>query len=90
MTQEQTKKHVPPLAQTVQGWIDNHATTYTANAIMHDHAQTILDLLESVKLAHEFLDSLPKGWLGKTSGDVGALNDFYCLSKPALAKAEGK
>ena len=48
----------------------------------------VKDLLESLELAHEFLDSLPAGWLGKTTGDVGALNDFYIKSRPAMAAAK--
>ncbi len=32
---------------------------------------------EVAELAHVFLDSLPRGWLAGTSGDVGALNEFY-------------
>lgn len=39
------------------------------------------DLLDALNLAHEFLDSLPEGWLGKTTGDIGVLNDFYLLSR---------
>ena len=35
------------------------------------------EALEVIKIAHQFLESLPEGWLGKTTGDVGALNDFY-------------
>ena len=48
------------------------------------------DIYEALELAHVFLDSLPKGWLGKTTGDVGALNDFYLKSKVAMAKVKGK
>lgn len=44
------------------------------------------ELLEAFKLAHEFLDSLPEGWLGKTSGDIGALNDFYIKSRAVIEK----
>lgn len=46
------------------------------------------DLVESVKLALEFLDSLNPGWLAKTTGDVGLLNDFYLKAKPALKASE--
>lgn len=42
------------------------------------------ELLEVVNLAHEFLHSLPNGWLGKTTGDVGALNDFYVKSRAVM------
>lgn len=47
------------------------------------------ELLKAVQLALDFLDSLPSGWLGKTSGDVGLLNDFYLTAKPAVKKATG-
>ncbi len=30
-----------------------------------------------IVLALQFFASLPRGWLGKTSADVGLLNDFY-------------
>jgi hypothetical protein len=46
------------------------------------------DLLRACRLAEEFLASLPTGWLGKTSGDIGALNQFYLTSKPLLKKLE--
>lgn len=36
------------------------------------------DLLETISMIEKFLNSLPEGWLGKTTGDVKALNDFYC------------
>lgn len=46
------------------------------------------DLRNLVKTIEGFLDSLPEGWLAKTSGDVGALNDFYCkLQKIDLEKS---
>lgn len=48
------------------------------------------ELLEALNLAHEFLNSLPEGWLGKTSGDIGALNDFYLTSRKALSKVNGE
>lgn len=47
------------------------------------------ELLEALKLAHAFLDSLPEGWLAHTTGDIGALNDFYIKSDAAFAKAAG-
>lgn len=55
------------------------------NAVEFDSYQ----LLKSVQLAHVFLDSLPKGWLSHTSGDLGALNDFYIVSRPMLTKCQG-
>lgn len=42
--------------------------------------EEIKQLRETVALAHTFLDSLPQGWLGKTTGDIGVLNDFYIKS----------
>jgi len=39
------------------------------------------DLLEVAQLAHEFLNSLPEGWLAHTSADIGKLNDFYLASR---------
>lgn len=48
------------------------------------------ELLKAVQLANEFLDSLPEGWLGKTTGDVGALNDFLYTSRTAVAKVTGQ
>ncbi len=48
---------------------------------------TAENLLTAVKLAHAFLDSLPEGWLRHTSGDVGALNDFYLSPGAVFAKA---
>lgn len=49
-------------------------------------------LTETIQLAEQFLNSLPEGWLANTTGDIGALNDFYLklevLKKnAALAKA---
>lgn len=46
-----------------------------------------IELLEALELAHAFLNSLPRGWLGKTTGDVGLLNDFYIKSGQAMDKA---
>ena len=48
------------------------------------------ELLDALRLHLEFLSSVPKGWLGKTSGDIGALNDAYLTGNKALAKVEGK
>lgn len=45
------------------------------------------DLVEALTHAMTFLESLPKGWLAKTSGDIGALNDFYLTAPEALRKA---
>jgi hypothetical protein len=44
-------------------------------------------LVEAVKLGNLFLESLPSGWLGKTTGNIGLLNDFLIESKRALALA---
>jgi len=48
------------------------------------------ELVEALEYALEFLESLPEGWLLKTSGDVGALNNFYCTAPKALKKAKLK
>jgi hypothetical protein len=45
------------------------------------------ELVEALQHAMTFLESLPKGWLSKTSGDIGALNEFYCVAPRALKKA---
>lgn len=47
-------------------------------------------LVEALKLHLAFLDSLPEGWLGKTTGDVGLLNDAYIASSKALKLARGE
>jgi hypothetical protein len=47
------------------------------------------ELLASVNLFVKFLASLNPGWLGKTSGDIGLLNDAYIQSAKAIAKATG-
>lgn len=65
------------LTRKILAWGNNKATTYTPTHILNDHGQNILDAIEALLCIEEFLNSLPKGWLGKTSGDVGALNDFY-------------
>lgn len=50
-----------------------------------------LDKLEcALKLHLEFLASLPPGWLAKTSGDVGLLNDAYIASKDAGVEIPSK
>lgn len=45
------------------------------------------EMLEALELINTFLDSLPEGWLGKTSGDVGALNDYYIKLREAMKTA---
>lgn len=47
------------------------------------------ELLTALNLHLEFLKSLPPGWLGKTSGDIGLLNDAYLTGNKALAKVNG-
>lgn len=47
------------------------------------------ELLEALELHLAFLKSLPHGWLGKTCGDVGALNDAYLKGNAALLKVKG-
>lgn len=51
--------------------------------------ETADKLLTSLEFAYEFLESLPSGWLSKTTGDIGALNDFYC-SKPKVLIEKAK
>ena len=48
------------------------------------------ELLESLELFIAFMASLNPGWLGKTTGDIGLLNDAYLLSAKAIAKAKGQ
>lgn len=48
------------------------------------------ELLAALELHIAFLDSLNKGWLGKTTGDVGLLNKAYIKGSEALAKAKGE
>jgi hypothetical protein len=47
------------------------------------------ELKESCELFVAFLASLNPGWLGKTTGDIGLLNDAYIKSARALKKANG-
>lgn len=47
-------------------------------------------LVGALKLHLQFLDSLPSGWLGKTTGDVGLLNDAYIASSKSLKLARGE
>jgi hypothetical protein len=48
------------------------------------------DYKEAADKFNAFLDSLPEGWLGKTSGDIGLLNDAFLAYSRAIAKAEGR
>lgn len=49
------------------------------------------DLLEKALRLHlDFLDSLPEGWLSKTVGDVGLLNEAYIASAKAGMKTTKK
>lgn len=66
--------------------LNDSSLDYEANAALIAAAP---DLLESVELARTFLDSLPEGWFGKTSGDVAALNQFFITSSAAIKKAQG-
>jgi hypothetical protein len=46
---------------------------------------------EACELFVQFLGTLPKGWLGKTTGDIGLLNEAYLAqsrARAALAKAQ--
>lgn len=46
-------------------------------------------IIEALDLHLAFLDSLPKGWLANTSGDVGLLNDAYIATGKAFRVMEG-
>lgn len=48
------------------------------------------ELLKALKMHQDFLSSLPKGWLAKTTGDIGLLNDAYLVGVKAQRKAAGK
>lgn len=49
-----------------------------------------LDLWRSTaEMFAEFLDGLPNGWLGKTAGDVGVLNQAY-INLRAAREADAK
>lgn len=43
--------------------------------------ERIRKLEAALQLHLNFLDSLPSGWLGKTTGDIGLLNDAYIASR---------
>lgn len=45
------------------------------------------DWKRCAKLAYDFLDSLPNGWLAHTSGNVGLLNEFYIEYKKTQREA---
>jgi len=72
--------------------VDEYKGAYRAEMRSHRRTENLRraqlaklnEALEALQLAHVFLDSLPHGWLAKTSGDVGALNDFYIKSAKAL------
>lgn len=56
-----------------------------------DNSASHADLVKSVELARDFLASLPPGWLSKTNGDIGLLNDFYVsLTKVLPPKKAGE
>ena len=55
-----------------------------------DLALAAPELLTAINYILDFLDSLPKGWLAKTSGDIGAFNDFYCSAPVRKLTAERK
>ena len=44
-------------------------------------------LLKALNLHRAFLNSLPKGWLGHTTGDIGLFNDAELLSIKAVNEA---
>jgi len=39
------------------------------------------ELEKTLTLFLDFLDSLPAGWLGKTTGDIGLLNEAYISAR---------
>lgn len=41
----------------------------------------IEELENALQLHLDFLGSLPEGWLGKTCGDIGLLNEAYIASR---------
>lgn len=43
--------------------------------------QRCTDLEKTLQLYLDFLGSLPNGWLGRTSGDIGLLNEAYIASR---------
>jgi len=50
---------------------------------LRDAADRLEKTEKALELHLQFLASLPKGWLGKTCGDVGLLNDAYLASSAA-------
>ena len=54
----------------------------------------LIEAINTIEHIDKFLNSLPKGWLGKTNGDIGELNNYYCakrrLEHNILKSAEGK
>lgn len=56
---------------------------------LNEHASLVMHK-EAAELFEQFLATLNKGWLGKTTGDVGLLNDAYLkltAAKAALASS---
>lgn len=77
---------------SVYGHADNAAQTplLVAKDLSKANANLIATapkLLKAVELHLAFLDSLPLGWLGNTTGDIGLLNEAYLTSRPAIAEA---
>ena len=51
-----------------------------------DACNDYVALLHALKLHLAFLNSLPPGWIGHTSGDVGLLNEAYLSSRRLLIR----
>lgn len=58
-----------------------------ANALLTSQAPK---MLEAINLIDGFLDSLPEGWLGKTSGNIGLLNDYFIERNRIMRVIEGE
>lgn len=82
-------KHTNLLADLIQWALDHGYNPFgstTSLPVRRDALYGALNDLQdknksyskSLDLAVIFLESLPSGWLAKTNGDIGALNDFYC------------
>lgn len=88
MKHTKTPWHVAVKAEKYQ--INNSANNTIATVYRSSDAEFLVracnayeKTLEALDLHLAFLDSLPSGWLGKTTGDVGLLNDAYIASNAA-------
>lgn len=48
--------------------------------LLRKQEREAIELRAALQLYLDFLGSLPKGWLSKTNGDIGLLNDAYIAS----------